>query len=263
MLRDLKTEAGRLRQRAPEAPAEAPKVDETADESALVGAFIGRVGVDPVRGSHLVDVTFTAEDPKFAAEAVNTLVDEYVSENLEIKLRSTQGMLDWLDKELENQQKRVEESEKALAEYREKENALSLDDKQNIVLSRLNQLNDAATKARTARVQKESLYNQVKSISSGTAPDAIPMIAQNPTVQDRKSKLAELQREKVKLLERYGEQHPAGRQHQRQPQRRAAAARPRARAGGPVGPQRVRDRACSKSRRSRRTSKAPRPKRPT
>ena len=89
-------------------------------------------------------------------------IDEYVNENLEIKLRSTQGMLDWLDNELANQQKRVEESERALAEYREKENALSLDDKQNIVLSRLNQLNDTATRARSSRVQKESLYNQVK-----------------------------------------------------------------------------------------------------
>ena len=207
-LRDLKAAAVRYIKGTPETPPEPPKPDETTDESALIGSFIGRVGVEPVRGSHLVDVTFTAEDPKFAAEAVNTLIDEYVSENLEIKLRSTQGMLDWLDKELENQQKRVEESEKALAEYREKENALSLDDKQNIVLSRLNQLNDAATKARTARVQKESLYNQVKSIATGTAPDAIPVIAQNPTVQDRKTKVVELQREKVRLLERYGERHP-------------------------------------------------------
>ena len=91
MLRDLKTKAARLRKRAPATPPEPPKVDETADESALVGAFIGRVGVDPVRGSHLVDVTFTAEDPKFAAEAVNTLVDEYVSENLEIKLQVDAG----------------------------------------------------------------------------------------------------------------------------------------------------------------------------
>jgi len=208
MLRDLKTRLMGYVRGTPETPLEAPKVDETADESALVAGFIGRVAVDPVRGSHLVDVTFIAEDPKFAAEAVNTLVDEYVSENLEIKLRSTQGMLAWLDKELANQQSRVEGSEKALAEYREKENALSLDDKQNIVLSRLNQLNDAQTRARTARVQKESLYNQVKSISSGTAPDAIPIIAQNPSVQDRKSKLSELQREKAKLLERYGERHP-------------------------------------------------------
>jgi capsular exopolysaccharide synthesis family protein len=191
----------------PPAP-EAPKVDETADESALVGAFVGRVNVEPVRGSHLVDVTFQSEDPKFAADAANTLIDEYVSENLAIKLRSTQSMLDWLDTELATSQKRVEESEKALAEYREKENALSLDDKQNIVLSRLNALNDAATRARTTRVQKESLYNQVKAIASGTAPDAIPIIAQNPNVQAAKSKLSDLQREKVRLLERYADKHP-------------------------------------------------------
>ena len=192
----------------PNAPAEAPKVDETADESGLVSAFIGRVSVDPVRGSHLVDVSFVSEDPKFAAEAVNALIEEYVNQNLELKLQSTQGMLDWLDKELDNQQKRVEGSEKGLAEYREKENALSLDDKQNIVLSRLNQLNDAVTRARTERVQKESLYNQVKAIANGTAPDAIPAIATNPGVASAKAKLSDLQREKAKLLERYQDRHP-------------------------------------------------------
>ena len=119
------------------------------------------------------------------------------------------------------------------------------------MLSRLNQLNDAQTKARTMRVQKESLYNQVKSISSGTAPDAIPIIAQNPTVQDRKSKLSDLQREKVRLLERYGERHPqvvninaslADAQRQS-----ATSTRPR----------------CSKSRPSRKTSRAPRAKQPS
>ena len=50
-----------------EAPApEAPKADATPDESALVSAFIGRVSVDPVRGSRLVDVSFDSVDPKFA-----------------------------------------------------------------------------------------------------------------------------------------------------------------------------------------------------
>src|SRR3954469_16508842 len=63
------------------ATAEAPKADETPDESALVGGFVSRVTVEPVRGSRLVDVTFRAEDPKFAARAVNTLVDEYVDQN--------------------------------------------------------------------------------------------------------------------------------------------------------------------------------------
>ncbi len=193
---------------APAVQPEPPKVDESSDESGLVSSFIGRVEVQPVRGSHLVDVTFTSQVPKFAATAANALVDEYVDQNLQVKLQSTQGMLDWLERELAGQQKKVEDSERGLAQYRERENALSLDEKQNIVLSRLNQLNDAATRARTTRVQKESLYNQVKSISSGTTPDAIPIISQNPTVQSAKSKLAALQAERIKLLDRYGEKHP-------------------------------------------------------
>ena len=209
MLGDLKTRLmGYVTTPSPTAAPEPPKVDETTDESALVGGFLARVGVEPVRGTHLVDVTFVSEEPKFAADAANTLIDEYVSENLEIKLRSTQSMLDWLDNELATQQKRVEESERALAEYREKENALSLDDKQNIVLSRLNQLNDTATRARSTRVQKESLYNQVKAIASGTNPDAIPIIAMNSGVQSARAKLSDLQRQKVQLLERYAEKHP-------------------------------------------------------
>ena len=57
---------------------EPPKADESSDESGLVSSFIGRVEVAPVRGSHLVDVSFTAQDPKFAATAANALVDEYV-----------------------------------------------------------------------------------------------------------------------------------------------------------------------------------------
>jgi capsular exopolysaccharide synthesis family protein len=205
MLSDLKTKLVGYVRGAPAPVAAGPKSDEPPDESGLVGAFIGRVDVAPVRGSHLVDVTFISEEPKFAADAVNMLIDEYVSENLEIKLRSTQGMLDWLGTELATQQKRVEDSERGLAEYREKENALSLDDKQNIVLSRLNQLNDTTVRARSARVQKESAYNQVKGSAD---PESVPVIATNANVQSARTKLQELQRQKVTLLERYAEKHP-------------------------------------------------------
>jgi len=192
----------------PPASAEAPKPDETSDESAFVSRFVSRVAVEPVRGSRLVDVTFQAEDPKFATLAVNTLIDEYVDQNLAFKRQTTENMLEWLGKELLTQQQKVEESERALGEYRDKENALSLDDKQNIVLARLNQLNDAVTRAKTTRVQKEALYSQVKSVSAGMAPDAMATVAQSPQVQSLKTKLADLQRQKAQLAERYGDKHP-------------------------------------------------------
>src|SRR5262249_40991776 len=108
---------------------EAPKGDESADESGLVSAFIARVDVAPIRGSRLVNVTFTAMNPKFAAQAVNTLVDAYVDQNLQVRVQSSQNMLDWLAGEIQKQQKKVAESEQALSDYRDRQNALSLDDK--------------------------------------------------------------------------------------------------------------------------------------
>src|SRR5207247_2364564 len=166
MLRDLQNRVLGLVMRTSETPESvaAVRVQEAPDESALIDAFAGRVEVAQVRGSRLVDVYFQARDRQFTALAANTLAQEYVDQNLDVKLQTTQNMIDFLDKELVLQQKKVEDTERALADYRDKQNAMSLDDKQNIVLSRLNQLNDAATKAKTARVQRESVYNQVKLI---------------------------------------------------------------------------------------------------
>jgi capsular exopolysaccharide synthesis family protein len=195
------------RRAATAAAAERTATDPAGDQSPLIDAFLSRVDIVPVTGSKLVDVYFEARDPQFAAAAANTLVDEYVDQNLELKLRSSRNMLDWLATELTSQQQKVEASERALAEYRDRENAMSLDEKNNIVLSRLNALNDALLKARTTRIEKESLYNQVKSLSNGGAEN-IPAVAQNPQVQTIKLQLAELRRQKAQLSERYGDKHP-------------------------------------------------------
>jgi capsular exopolysaccharide synthesis family protein len=209
LVKNTEDRISKLIHRPADAPAEAPKIDETPDESALVDAFLARADVVPVTGSHLADVTFEARDPKFAAQAVNALVDEYVQQNLEVKLQGTQNTLDWIHEQVTKQQEKVQESERSLAEYRSRQNALSLDDKQNIVLSRVNQLNDNLMTAKTKRAQKEVLYNQIKAINAGQAADTIPIVAQSPGVQQAKTHLLEAQRNRATLAEKYGEKHPA------------------------------------------------------
>jgi capsular exopolysaccharide synthesis family protein len=189
-------------------PEEAPKPDETSDESALVSAFLGRVHIVPVTESKLVDAYFTSIDPRFAAVAANALADEYVAQNLEVKMQGTQSMLTWLENEVAAQQAKVEQSERELANYRERENAMSLDEKNNIVLSRLNSLNEAVLRARSTRIEKESVNNQIKSLQGGNTAESIPAIAGNPQVQLHRTQLADLQRQKAQLSERYGERHP-------------------------------------------------------
>jgi capsular exopolysaccharide synthesis family protein len=210
-VRNVEERISRLVRPSPQAiatPAEAPRADESSDESAMISAFIGRVDVVPVTGSRLVDVTFTAMDPTFAATAVNTLVDEYVEQNLQLKQQSTQNMLDWLDKEVANQETKVQESERALAAYRDRQNALSLDEKQNIVLARVNKLNDDVMLSKTKRAQKEVLFNQIKAVAGGQAADTIPAVAQSGAVQTAKGRLVDAQRAKAQLQDRYGDKHP-------------------------------------------------------
>ncbi|MBI2223045.1 MAG: polysaccharide biosynthesis tyrosine autokinase [Acidobacteria bacterium] len=193
----------------PPAPAEPPAADETQEEAGYVGDFIGRIRVAPLAGTRLVDVYFDAADPAFAVRAVNAVAQEYVQQNLELRLQNIDKTLVWLTDELQKQQKKVTDSEQALADYRSSQNALSLDDRQNIVVARLNSLNDSVTRARTTRVQKESLFNQVRAVDPNS--DAIlnvPAIASSPAVVDLKGRIASLEADRARLSSRYGPQHP-------------------------------------------------------
>ena len=190
------------------APAGAAAGAAGMDESALVGEFLARVSIQPVQNSRLVDVGFVSADPAFAVRAVNTLAEEFVQQNLALRRQNTVTSAEWLAQELVKQQKKVEDSERAMAQYREDQNALSLEERQNIVVARLNQLNDAVTKTKTNRVQKEAINDQIKALGTDVSAETIPAILQNPYIQALKTRLGELQRERATLLQRYREKYP-------------------------------------------------------
>lgn len=198
----------RWRKKEP-AATEAPAADETAAELAAIGEFLSGVEIVPVKGTRLVEIVYSSPDPQYAATAANTLAREYVQQNLDLKLSNTTNTITWLTEELNKQRRKVEAAERAMAEYREGQNAMSLDDGQNIVVARLNSLNDAVTKAKTSRLQKEAAYRQLGNLKGDSAEaDTFPLVAQNPTIQEIKQQLANLKSEKTKLSQRYGANHP-------------------------------------------------------
>jgi capsular exopolysaccharide synthesis family protein len=198
---------GLLRKSPPPQAVEPARPDETPDEAALVSAFTARLGVEPVRGSRLVDVTFQSTDPVFAALAANAITREYVDQNLDVKTSGTANMLDWLDRELSNQQKKVQESEAALADYRDRKNAMSLDDKQNIIVSRVNKLSDDVVIAKTKKARAQVAWDQIRSVPPADLSD-VAAIAQNVAVANAKAKVLDAQRDRARLADRYGEKHP-------------------------------------------------------
>ena len=186
-----------------------PGAGETERQSRVIDAFLAHLTVSPIRNSRLVDLRFASTSPDVSARVTNEVAKEYIEQNLEYKFLSTKEASDWLGQQLTEQRKKVETSELALQHYREQGDAVALEDRQNIVVQRLADLNAAVTKARTERIGKEALYQQLSSLQTNRAAlDTFPAILSNTFIQQLKGQLADLQRQRAQMSDRLGEKHP-------------------------------------------------------
>jgi polysaccharide biosynthesis transport protein len=190
-------------------PEEPRAPEETAAQSRIINAFLANLTVSPVRNSRLVDIAYESPNPDLAAQVANGLAAAYIELNLEFKFTASKEASDWLGQRLGEQRKVVEASESALQRYREENDALSLEERQNIVVQKLADLNAAVTRAKTERIQKESTYQQIRALQNDRAAlDTMPAIMANQFVQQQKTELAELQRQYAQMSEKLGQRHP-------------------------------------------------------
>src|SRR5260370_32608070 len=70
---------------------------------------------------------------------------------------------DWLSKQLVDLQMKVETSQEKLVRYQKEHEIFGVDDKQNIVTEKLDELNKEMTAAEFDRMQKEAVYRQTQS----------------------------------------------------------------------------------------------------
>jgi capsular exopolysaccharide synthesis family protein len=93
-----------------------------------------------------------------ATEIANALVRTFVEENFRTKYESVTQTSVWLSTELADLQMKVQTSEEKLVRYQKDHSILGVDEKQNIVTAKLDELNKELTAAQTDRIQKESNY---------------------------------------------------------------------------------------------------------
>jgi len=175
--------------------------------SPAVAAFRSRVTVEPVPGSRLVNLRFTAYDPTLAMQVVNALAQLYIEQSLEFRFTTSTEATGWLGDRLKEQQERVQAAEKALQQYREKEGLVNPEERQSLVDQKLQALNMAVLNARTDRIAKETIVSQLRNLSP-SALESFPAVMVNPVVQAIKGQLADLHRDEARLSETLGDKHP-------------------------------------------------------
>src|SRR6266481_4953302 len=182
---------------------------DPAQAAGLLGEFRGGLTVQLVPSSRLIQISYTHPDPRFATEIANTLVKTFIEENFKTKYNSVTQTSEWLAKELADLQLKVQTSEEKLVRYQKDHSILGVDEKQNIVTAKLDELNKELTAAQTDRIQKEADYKLAMAADPASFTRTTPG-ERNPSglLDKLREKEAELDTQYAQATTQFGSGYP-------------------------------------------------------
>ena len=162
-------------------------------DTELVARFSSKVDVKLRRGTRLIDVMADDKDPVRAQQLAQSMIKEYEDQNFERKAADAKAANDALIQEADRLKAKLHKSELAVQKYREDYGAVSLEDKQNIVVEKLKELNLKVTEAKGERLRLEADVATIKQGKAKTPTEllALPSVAAVPVVAGLRQELAD------------------------------------------------------------------------
>ncbi|MCB1616533.1 MAG: polysaccharide biosynthesis tyrosine autokinase, partial [Pseudomonadales bacterium] len=176
----------------------------------VVDEFRDNLFIQPVRNTQLVKVIFESEDPKLAAEVANSLARIYIENNLEARLQMTQQAASWLSERISGLKTKLDESERALQDYKEKEGLVEVEGVRTLVAKELSEITAKLVEARNQRTQAENIVAQIDTLKDQSIEtlSGIPAVLEHSLVQRFKEQEALAEQKLSELSKRYGYKHP-------------------------------------------------------
>jgi capsular exopolysaccharide synthesis family protein len=165
----------------------------------LIDSYLGCLEIDPVPRTRLVKVSFSTPDPDLSARVTNAHAQAYINQGLELHLQATRAAQHYLEGKLAELRERVEKSENALNSYRRENGILSLNDKENIVVDRLANLNKQVTDAEADRIGLEVQARLIRNRDY----DSLPAVINSTLIQTLKEQLARDEEEHASLSSQF------------------------------------------------------------
>ena len=172
--------------------------------ASMLGLFRSGLSVQVVPRTRVIQITYTHSDPKMASEIANTLVRTFIEENFRTKYETTSQTADWLSKELSDLQLKMEVSEEKLVRYEKEKGIVGIDEKQNIITAKLDELNKELTDAQTDRFQKEANYN----LAQSGDPSGFARLSPDNLLEKLRAQQAELETQYTQATAQFGSSYP-------------------------------------------------------
>ena len=178
-----------------------PKIatDVHGVQSQLIDAYEGMLEIEPLKRSRLVRIAISSDNPVLAAQVANAHAGAFVRQGLNLRSEANEEARKFLESKLAELKARVQKSEAGLNRFRRDNGIISLDDKENIVVDRLADLNKRLTDAEAERIGLEAQARLIKKRQY----DSLPAVIANPLIQTLKSQVVQLEAEHAKLAAQF------------------------------------------------------------
>jgi capsular exopolysaccharide synthesis family protein len=196
----------------------------------LIARYMRWLTVRDVRGSDLVEVSFTTPSPTLSAFLAAAHTQAYIEANEEARRANDVTAKDFLGEQLLESRKRLEESEAALRRLAAAHPSVAVNAEERTAARRIGEVSSLLTRAEGIRLGFESRYEFLTREGS----DALAYFLAEPGVQKLHLALLDLRAQRAALGQRLGPNHPQmlelGR-HERELERQLGAEVGRATAG--------------------------------
>ncbi|HET6397336.1 MAG TPA: polysaccharide biosynthesis tyrosine autokinase [Pseudoxanthomonas sp.] len=150
-------------QSEPAATAQAADADPESGRRAAADIIQGSLTVAPQPRSRLVNIHFDSPDPRFSARAANAVADGFIASELERRFGASSYAKTYLEEQLKLAKSRLEDAERKLVEFAQKENLVNTSDGRSLVGQNLVDLNASLAEAQAQRIRAQSRWSQVQS----------------------------------------------------------------------------------------------------
>ncbi|MFI5300680.1 MAG: GumC family protein [Polyangiales bacterium] len=179
------------------------------DDAAL--ALIGRVSIEAVKDSSLVQLRYEDTDPKRCQAILATLTRVYLAQNLESANGLSTSALEWLNRQLDTLRVDLEHSEAAINDFRTKNNVLSvsLEDRTSMLTGGLESVGRRIDELEITRTTLANRNAELAKVS-GDDPEEISgtELVSDVLLSTLRSGYLEQSRVVDELLSTFGDNHP-------------------------------------------------------
>jgi len=187
---------------------EAGKISVKEEEEALA-LFHKSLIVMAMPRTRIIELRYISPNPALAARILDSLTEAYVERSIRSRFESTTQASTWLGRQLSELQMKVQMAQQKLVDYQRQNDIVGLDDKQNIVTSRLDQLNKEMTEAESDRIRRESDYKIALSGDAEQISQMSPMPTGPTAVLDKlRAQEADLKTQSAQLSTKFGSSYP-------------------------------------------------------